>query len=46
MKRILYMKDITDIDPGIDTLAACCPTVEEIAAVKASFENEPNIDKY
>ena len=45
-KRILALKDLTDIDSGVDTLVACCPTLEEIQSVQAACEGEADASKF
>ncbi|CAL6064664.1 Formin_homology 2 domain-containing protein [Hexamita inflata] len=44
--RVLELKDITDVDSGVDTLVVCCPTQEEINQVTSQLTTEPDLEKY
>lgn len=40
------MKDLTEIDSGVDNLVQSCPNADDISQVKKAFESEPDIEKY
>ena len=34
VQRIVELKDLTDLDSGVDNLVASCPTAEEISQMQ------------
>ena len=46
VQRIVELKDLTDLDSGVDNLVASCPTAEEISQMQGQLNNEPNVEKY
>ncbi|CAL5991298.1 Formin_homology 2 domain-containing protein [Hexamita inflata] len=45
-QKIMQMKDLTEIDSGVDNLVQSCPNADDISQVKKAFESEPDIEKY
>lgn len=46
LQHILQLKDISPLDPGIETLLAACPLNDDFEAMKTSLTVEPDLDRY